>query len=86
MINFSNFVMIKISTFHLIFKLTKQKKISKSMFAKCLIILVCIFLTGGVILFYKAFCVLKFDILDCLIKKVLLQVKTSENSYFLKQQ
>ena len=45
--------------------------------------LVCIFTTGGVILFYKAFCVLKFDILDCLIKKVLLQEKTSENSYFM---
>ena len=45
--------------------------------------LVCIFTTGGVILFYKAFCVLKFDIIDCLIKKVLLQEKTSENSYFM---
>ena len=45
--------------------------------------LVCIFTTGGVILFYKAFCVLKFDILDCLIKKVLLQEKQSESSYFV---
>lgn len=45
--------------------------------------LVCIFTTGGVILFYKAFCVLKFDILDYLIKKILLQEKTSETSYSL---
>ena len=45
--------------------------------------LVCIFTTGGVILFYKAFCALKFDIIDCLIKKVLLQEKTSEKSYLM---
>lgn len=43
--------------------------------------LVCIFTTGGVILFYKAFCVLKFDIIDSLIKKVLIQEKSSQYSY-----
>lgn len=45
--------------------------------------LVCIFTTGGVILFYKAFCDLKFDIIDCLIKKVLIQEKNSETSYLM---
>jgi hypothetical protein len=36
--------------------------------------LACIFTTGGVVLFCKAFCDLKFDILDKLIKKVLIEV------------
>lgn len=43
----------------------------------------CIFTTGGVILFYKAFCTMKFDVLDILVKKVLIQDKTAENKYFV---
>ncbi len=34
--------------------------------------LACIFTTGGVILFLKNFCALKFDVIDTLIKKVLI--------------
>lgn len=60
---------------------TKQNKKTRKILS--MFDLVCIFTTGGVILFYKAFCVLKFDILDFLIKKVLLQEKSSENSYSL---
>ena len=42
--------------------------------------LACIFTTGGVILFYKAFVTLKFDPIDVLIKKVLIQDRTGETS------
>lgn len=43
--------------------------------------LVCIFTTGGVMLFYKAMCALKFDIVDYLIKNILIQEKNSESHY-----
>jgi len=43
----------------------------------------CIFTTGGVVLFFKAFCTLKFDALDTVIKKVLVQDKVSESKYFI---
>eukprot|EP01017_Pseudomicrothorax_dubius_P031412 TRINITY_DN4006_c0_g1_i1.p1 TRINITY_DN4006_c0_g1~~TRINITY_DN4006_c0_g1_i1.p1 ORF type:complete len:580 (+),score=194.09 TRINITY_DN4006_c0_g1_i1:106-1845(+) len=45
--------------------------------------LAAIFTTGGVLLFYRTFCTLKFDVLDSLVKKVLIQGKTSEASYFI---
>jgi signal recognition particle receptor subunit alpha len=44
--------------------------------------LAAIFTTGGLLLFYKAFCTLKFDIIDKLIKKILIQDKSGEDSYF----
>jgi signal recognition particle receptor subunit alpha len=44
--------------------------------------LACIFTTGGVVLFYKAFCTLTYDPIDVLIKKVLIQDKTAETAYF----
>jgi hypothetical protein len=34
--------------------------------------LACIFTTGGVVLFYKSFCDIKFDIIDQLIRKVII--------------
>lgn len=43
--------------------------------------LACIFTTGGVILFCRTFCMLKFDVLDQLVKKVLIQDKTAESSF-----
>lgn len=45
--------------------------------------LACIFTTGGVILFYKAFCTMKFDVIDVLVKKVLIQDRVSETKYFV---
>jgi len=45
--------------------------------------LACVFTTGGVILFYKAFCNLKFDAIDSLVKRFLVQDKASENSSFM---
>lgn len=43
--------------------------------------LVCIFTTGGVMLFYKAMCALKFDIVDYLVKNILIQEKNSQSHY-----
>jgi signal recognition particle receptor subunit alpha len=45
--------------------------------------LACIFTTGGIVLFYKAFCEMKFDAIDLLIKKVLIQDKDSQIQYFV---
>lgn len=45
--------------------------------------LACVFTTGGVVLFYKTFCNLKFDAVDVLIKKVLVQDKGAETQLFL---
>lgn len=45
--------------------------------------LACIFTTGGVVLFYKAFCTLKFDAIDLLVKKILVQDKAAETSSFM---
>ena len=42
--------------------------------------LVAIFTTGGIMLFYKAFCVLKQDMIDILIKKILIQDRRGESS------
>lgn len=42
---------------------------------------VCIFTTGGVILWCKAFCDLKLDILNIFIKNILLQEKSARTSY-----
>ena len=42
---------------------------------------VCIFTTGGVLLFYKAFVGLKFDPIDLFIKNVLVQERTSDKEY-----
>jgi len=39
---------------------------------------VCIFTTGGVVLWYKAFGDLKFPLLNMLIKNILLEEKTSQ--------
>lgn len=44
--------------------------------------LAAIFTTGGFLLFYKAFCPLKFDVIDKLIRKILIQDKSGEESYF----
>lgn len=41
----------------------------------------CIFTTGGVILFYKAFVDLKFDPIDLFIKNILVNERTSETEY-----
>ena len=43
--------------------------------------LACIFTTGGVILFYKAFCTLKYDIVTDLITKNLINDRLDEKSY-----
>ena len=43
----------------------------------------CIFTTGGVLLFTKAFTTMKFDPIDLLIKRVLVQDKGSEQKLFL---
>ena len=45
--------------------------------------LACVFTTGGVVLFYKTYCNLKFDAIDTLIKKVLVQDKAAESQLFL---
>lgn len=42
---------------------------------------VCIFTTGGVILWCKAFCDLKLDILNIFIKNILLEEKSARQSY-----
>jgi len=44
--------------------------------------LVAIFSTGGILLFYKAFSTMKFDVIDLLVKKILVQDKKGEQSYF----
>ena len=44
--------------------------------------LVCIFTTGGVILFYKTLFTIKFDVVDTIIKKVLIHEKNAETSYY----
>jgi len=45
--------------------------------------LACIFTTGGVVLFYKAFSTLRYDLVDDLIKKNLINERFSEQSYLL---
>ncbi|EAR88546.1 signal recognition particle receptor subunit alpha (macronuclear) [Tetrahymena thermophila SB210] len=45
--------------------------------------LACIFTTSGVILFYKAFSTLRYDLVDDLIKKNLINERFSEQSYLL---
>ncbi len=42
--------------------------------------LISIFTTGGILLFQKAFALIKTDIIDCLIKKILLQDRCAETS------
>lgn len=42
--------------------------------------LVAIFTTGGIVLFYKAFALIKTDIIDCLIKKIMIQDRKAETS------
>ena len=42
---------------------------------------ICIFTTGGVILFYKAFVQLKLDPIDMFIKNILVQERAAEKSY-----
>jgi hypothetical protein len=43
--------------------------------------LACIFTTGGIILFYKAFCVLKSDLIEVLIKDNLAKDKNEMNFF-----
>lgn len=45
--------------------------------------LACIFTSGGIVLFYKAFSELKYDLVDDLIKKNLINERFSESSYLL---
>ena len=42
---------------------------------------VCIFTTGGVVLWYKAFCDLKLDLLNIFIKNILLEEKSAKTQY-----
>lgn len=42
---------------------------------------VCIFTTGGVVLWFKAFCDLKLDLLNIFIKNILLEEKTAQHQY-----
>lgn len=42
---------------------------------------VCIFTTGGVVLWFKAFCEMKLDILNNFIKNILLEEKTGQAQY-----
>jgi len=39
---------------------------------------VCIFTTGGVVLWFKAFCDMKLDLLNMFIKNILLEEKTAQ--------
>lgn len=41
----------------------------------------CIFTTGGVVLWYKAFCEMKLDLLNIFIKNILLEEKTAKAHY-----
>jgi len=43
--------------------------------------IVCIFTTGGVVLWCKAFCDLRLDILNIFIKNILLEEKTAQSQY-----
>ena len=45
--------------------------------------LICIFTTRGVVLFYKAFSTLKSDLVDHLIKKNLINDRSSEKTYLI---
>lgn len=45
--------------------------------------LVCIFTTGGVILFYKTLFTIKYDIVDIIIKKVLIHEKNTETTHLI---
>lgn len=45
--------------------------------------LACIFTTGGIILFYKEFSAMRYDLVDNLIKKNLINERFSEQSYLL---
>lgn len=38
---------------------------------------VCIFTTGGAVLWFKAFCDLKFDVMNIFIKNILIEEKTA---------
>lgn len=42
---------------------------------------ICIFTTGGVVLWYKAFADLKLDILNVFIRNILLEEKTAKHQY-----
>lgn len=45
--------------------------------------LCCIFTTGGVILFYKAFCTLKTDLVETLIQRNLISDKAGDKSLYV---
>ncbi len=42
---------------------------------------VCIFTTGGVVLWYKTYCEVKFDILNVFIKDILIQEKSAKDQF-----
>ena len=42
---------------------------------------VCIFTTGGVVLWYRAFCEMKLDLLNMFVKNILLEEKTAKTHY-----
>ena len=42
---------------------------------------VCVFTTGGVVLWYRSFCDLKFGLLNIFIKNILLEEKTAQTQY-----
>ena len=42
---------------------------------------VCIFTTGGVVLWFKAFCDMKLDLLNIFIKNILLEEKTAQHQF-----
>jgi len=42
---------------------------------------VCIFTTGGVVLWFKAFCDMKLDLLNMFIKNILLEEKSAKTQY-----
>mmetsp|Transcript_25080 Transcript_25080/g.28829 ORF Transcript_25080/g.28829 Transcript_25080/m.28829 type:complete len:333 (+) Transcript_25080:15-1013(+) len=44
----------------------------------------CIFTTGGVVLWYKAFVELKFDLINQLIKDIMIEEKTAKNQFIFK--
>lgn len=68
-----NLIPLPFSTYHL-YRLQSTHKIRMFDF-------VCIFTTGGAVLWFKAFCEMRLDLLNLFIKSILLEEKTSQSQF-----